>query len=556
LQKDNTETVKVFALGGIGEIGKNMYVVEVGQDLFVLDAGLKFPEQEMYGIDLVIPDISYLEKNADRIVGIFITHGHEDHIGAVPYVLKKLPNVTFYVNKLTRSLLLEKLSEQGIKRFNNVVIYDETSTYQFNEASISFFRTTHSIPDSFGFTIHTNQGAIVYTGDFKFDQSKSPYPGADIGKLAVIGDKGVLCLLSDSTNAERLGYSGSEKKVAEEISKEVQKAKGRVIIACFSSNIYRIQQVIDACTQNERKLAIVGASMVKMIEIAKELNYIHIPEDLVISIVDTDNYKESDIVILTTGTQGEPMAALSRIAKGTHKQVSIRKGDAVIMAATPIPGNEMLVSSSVNLLFKAGANVIYGYKKVHVSGHGYEEELKLMLQLMKPKYFIPVHGEFRMQKAHGHIAEEVGISKSNIFIIDKGESIAFKNKLAIPSERVEVGNVLIDGIGIGDVGNIVLRDRKLLSKDGILVVVVTFSKQRKSIISGPEIITRGFVYVRESEKLISRSTDIVKEITEKMLENAQIEWTLLKNSIRDALNAYLYEETKRRPMILPILMEV
>jgi ribonuclease J len=556
LQKDITETVKVFALGGIGEIGKNMYVVEVGQDLFVLDAGLKFPEQEMYGIDLVIPDISYLEKNADRIVGIFITHGHEDHIGAVPYVLKKLPNVTFYVNKLTRSLLLEKLSEQGIKHFNRVVIYDETSSFQFNEASISFFRTTHSIPDSFGFTIHTKQGAIVYTGDFKFDQSKSPYPGADIGKLAVIGDKGVLCLLSDSTNAERLGYSGSEKKVAEEISKEVQNAKGRVIIACFASNIYRIQQVIDACIQNERKLAIVGASMVKMIEIAKELNYIQIPEDLVISIVDTDNYKESDIAILTTGTQGEPMAALSRIAKGTHKQVSIRKGDTVIMAATPIPGNEMLVSSSVNLLFKAGANVIYGYKKVHVSGHGYEEELKLMLQLMKPKYFIPVHGEFRMQKAHGHIAEEVGISKNNIFIIDKGESIAFKNKLAIPSERVEVGNILIDGIGIGDVGNIVLRDRKLLSKDGILVVVVTFSKQRKSIISGPEIITRGFVYVRESEKLISKSTNIVKEITEKMLENDQIEWTLLKNSIRDALNAYLYEETKRRPMILPILMEI
>jgi ribonuclease J len=556
LQKDITETVKVFALGGIGEIGKNMYVVEVGQDLFVLDAGLKFPEQEMYGIDLVIPDISYLEKNADRIVGIFITHGHEDHIGAVPYVLKKLPNVTFYVNKLTRSLLLEKLSEQGIKHFNRVVIYDETSSFQFNEASISFFRTTHSIPDSFGFTIHTKQGAIVYTGDFKFDQSKSPYPGADIGKLAVIGDKGVLCLLSDSTNAERLGYSGSEKKVAEEISKEVQNAKGRVIIACFASNIYRIQQVIDACIQNERKLAIVGASMVKMIEIAKELNYIQIPEDLVISIVDTDNYKESDIAILTTGTQGEPMAALSRIAKGTHKQVSIRKGDTVIMAATPIPGNEMLVSSSVNLLFKAGANVIYGYKKVHVSGHGYEEELKLMLQLMKPKYFIPVHGEFRMQKAHGHIAEEVGISKNNIFIIDKGDSVAFKNKLAIPSERVEVGNILIDGIGIGDVGNIVLRDRKLLSKDGILVVVVTFSKQRKSIISGPEIITRGFVYVRESEKLISKSTEIVKEITEKMLENDQIEWTLLKNSIRDALNAYLYEETKRRPMILPILMEV
>ncbi|XRG79770.1 ribonuclease J [Rossellomorea sp. GAMAL-10_SWC] len=554
--KEMKEQVKVFALGGVGEIGKNMYVVEVSDLIYVLDAGLKFPDQEMYGIDHVIPDVSYLEKNAHKVVGVFITHGHEDHIGAIPYIMNKLPQVKFYTNKLAYLFIREKLSEKGIKNLEQFELYDETTLLTFENSSISFFRTTHSIPDSFGFCVNTPQGAVVFTGDFKFDQSKSPYPGADLGKLALIGDKGVLCLLSDSTNAERQGFSGSEKKVSEEIKKEIMNAKGRVLVACFSSNIYRIQQVINASVASGRKLAVVGSSMMKSIEIAKELDYLSIPDDLMISVVDTDNYKERDIVILTTGTQGEPMAALSKIAKGTHKQVSIRKGDTVLMAATPIPGNEMLVSSSVNLLFRAGANVIYGYKKVHVSGHGYEEELKLMLELMKPKYFIPVHGEYRMQKAHSHIAEEVGMAKEDIFIIEKGDIVSFKNGQASRTERVEVGNVLIDGIGVGDVGNIVLRDRKLLSQDGILIVVVTFNKQKKAIISGPEIITRGFVYVRESEKLITRATEIVKDITEKMLQNDQIEWTLLKNSIRDGLSAFLYEETKRRPMILPILMEV
>ncbi|PFH89381.1 ribonuclease J [Bacillus sp. AFS088145] len=554
--KEMKEQVKVFALGGVGEIGKNMYIVEVGELIYVLDAGLKFPDQEMYGIDHVIPDVSYLEKNAHKIVGVFITHGHEDHIGAIPYIMNKLPQVKFYTNKLAYLFIREKLSEKGIKNLEQLELYDETTLLTFENSSISFFRTTHSIPDSFGFCVNTPQGAVVFTGDFKFDQSKSPYPGADLGKLALIGDKGVLCLLSDSTNAERQGFSGSEKKVSEEIKKEIMFAKGRVLVACFSSNIYRIQQVIDASVASGRKLAVVGSSMMKSIELAKELDYLSIPDDLMISVVDTDNYKERDIVILTTGTQGEPMAALSKIAKGTHKQVSIRKGDTVLMAATAIPGNEMLVSTSVNLLFRAGANVIYGYKKVHVSGHGYEEELKLMLELMKPKYFIPVHGEYRMQKAHSHIAEEVGISKEDIFIIEKGDIVSFKNGQASRTEKIEVGNVLIDGIGVGDVGNIVLRDRKLLSQDGILIVVVTFNKQKKAIISGPEIITRGFVYVRESEKLITRSTEIVKDITQKMLQNDQIEWTLLKNSIRDGLSAYLYEETKRRPMILPILMEV
>ncbi|PGL67974.1 ribonuclease J [Bacillus sp. AFS055030] len=554
--KEMNEQVKVFALGGVGEIGKNMYVVEVGDLIYVLDAGLKFPDQEMYGIDHVIPDVSYLEKNAHKVVGVFITHGHEDHIGAIPYIMNKLPHVKFYTNKLAYLFIREKLSEKGIKNLEQFELYDETTLLTFENSSISFFRTTHSIPDSFGFCVNTPQGAVVFTGDFKFDQSKSPYPGADLGKLALIGDKGVLCLLSDSTNAERQGFSGSEKKVSEEIKKEIMNAKGRVLVACFSSNIYRIQQVINASEAAGRKLAVVGSSMMKSIELAKELDYLSIPDDLMISVVDTDNYKERDIVILTTGTQGEPMAALSKIAKGTHKQVSIRKGDTVLMAATAIPGNEMLVGSTVNLLFRAGANVIYGYKKVHVSGHGYEEELKLMLELMKPKYFIPVHGEFRMQKAHSHIAEEVGIAKEDIFIIEKGDIVSFKNGQATRTEKIEVGNVLIDGIGVGDVGNIVLRDRKLLSQDGILIVVVTFNKQKKAIISGPEIITRGFVYVRESEKLITRSTEIVKDITEKMLQNDQIEWTLLKNSIRDGLSAYLYEETKRRPMILPILMEV
>ncbi|MFF2876885.1 ribonuclease J [Gottfriedia sp. NPDC057991] len=550
------QQVKVFALGGVGEIGKNMYIVEVGELIYVLDAGLKFPDQEMYGIDYVIPDVSYLEKNAHKVVGVFITHGHEDHIGAIPYIMNKLPQVKFYTNKLAYLFIREKLSEKGIKNLEQFELYDETTLLTFENSSISFFRTTHSIPDSFGFCVNTPQGAVVFTGDFKFDQSKSPYPGADLGKLALIGDKGVLCLLSDSTNAERQGFSGSEKKVSEEIKKEIMNANGRVLVACFSSNIYRIQQVINASVATGRKLAVVGSSMMKSIEIAKELDYLTIPDDLMISVVDTDNYKERDIVILTTGTQGEPMAALSKIAKGTHKQVSIRKSDTVLMAATAIPGNEMLVASSVNLLFRAGANVIYGYKKVHVSGHGYEEELKLMLELMKPKYFIPVHGEYRMQKAHSHIAEEVGMAKEDIFIVEKGDIVSFKNGQASRTEKVDVGNVLIDGIGVGDVGNIVLRDRKLLSQDGILIVVVTFNKQKKAIISGPEIITRGFVYVRESEKLITRSTEIVKDITEKMLQNDQIEWTLLKNSIRDGLSAYLYEETKRRPMILPILMEV
>ncbi|MBO9128879.1 ribonuclease J [Bacillus sp. 165] len=551
-----TEIVKVFALGGVGEIGKNMYVVEIDSDIFVVDAGLMFPEEGMFGIDIVIPDTTYLEENKARVKGIFITHGHEDHIGGISYILRKL-NVPVYGTRLTLGLIEDKLSQAGLLGRVTLKLVDANSVVQFEKTAVTFFKTTHSIPDSVGVCFHTSQGAVVYTGDFKFDQTPVDKYGADIGKIAKIGNEGVLCLLSDSTNAERPGYTGSEKTVGAEISKEFYKAEGRIIIASFASNVHRVQQVIDAAYEHGRKLAVVGRSMVKVVDIAKTLGYLHIPDGLMISVQDIENYPEKNVVILTTGSQGEPMAALSRMAKHAHKQVTIQKGDTVIIAASPIPGNETSVSKIIDLLFRAGANVVYyGEKKIHVSGHGSQEELKLMLNLMKPKFFIPVHGEFRMQKAHARLAEAVGIENDNIFLVEKGEVIEFQEGQAKMAKKVQAGNVLIDGLGIGDVGNIVLRDRKLLSQDGILVVVVTLSKESKAIVSGPEIISRGFVYVRESEQLIEDSAKIVKEIVNHSIKEYSIEWSTLKQHIRELLGQYLFEKTKRRPMILPIIMEI
>ncbi len=551
-----TETVKVFALGGVGEIGKNMYVVEVDSDLFIVDAGLMFPEEEMFGIDIVIPDITYLEENKERVKGLFLTHGHEDHIGGISYVLRKL-SVPVYGTRLTLGLVEDKLSEAGLLGKVTLKTVDANSVVRFENTTVTFFKTTHSIPDSVGVCFHTSQGAVVYTGDFKFDQTPVDKYGADIGKIAQIGNEGVLCLLSDSTNAERPGFTGSEKLVGMEISKVFYNAEGRIIVASFASNIHRIQQVFDAAYENDRKVAVVGRSMVKVVDIAHNLGYLHIPDDMLISVQDIENYPEKRVAILTTGSQGEPMAALSRMAKNAHKQVAIRKGDTVIIAATPIPGNETSVSKTIDLLFRAGANVVYyGEKKIHVSGHGSQEELKLMLNLMKPKYFVPVHGEFRMQKAHAHLAEDVGMERHQIFLVDKGDVIEFQNGKAKIGGKVQAGNVLIDGLGIGDVGNIVLRDRKLLSQDGILVVVVTLSKEAKTIVSGPEIISRGFVYVRESEQLIEESSKIVKEIVNRSIQEYSIEWSTLKQNIRDLLGQYLFEKTKRKPMILPIIMEV
>jgi ribonuclease J len=551
-----TESVKVFALGGVGEIGKNMYAVEIDSDIFIIDAGLMFPEEEMFGIDIVIPDITYLEVNKERVKALFLTHGHEDHIGGISYVLRKL-QIPVYGTRLTLGLVEEKLSEAGLLGRVTLKTIDSNSVVKFEKTSVSFFRTNHSIPDSVGVAFHTSQGAVVYTGDFKFDQTPVDKYSADIGKMAQLGYNGVLCLLSDSTNAERPGYTGSEKAVGVEISKVFYNAEGRILIATFASNVHRIQQVFDAAYENGRKVAVVGRSMVKVVDIAYNLGYLQIPDGMLISPQDIDNYPERKVAILTTGSQGEPMAALSRMAKNAHKQVTIRKGDTVIIAATPIPGNETSVSKTIDLLFRSGANVVYyGEKNIHVSGHGSQEELKLMINLMKPKYFMPVHGEFRMQKAHAKLAEDIGMERSDIFLVDKGDVVEFKAGAAKFGGKVPAGNVLIDGLGVGDVGNIVLRDRKLLSQDGILVVVITLSKEGKNIVSGPEIISRGFVYVRESEKLIEDSSKMVKEIIEHSIKEHSVEWSVLKQNIRDSLSQFLFDKTKRRPMILPIIMEV
>ncbi|ENQ3106586.1 ribonuclease J [Bacillus cereus] len=556
MKKKEIDTVKVFALGGVGEIGKNMYCVEIDSEIFIVDAGLMFPEEEMFGIDIVIPDITYLVENKERVKGLFLTHGHEDHIGGIVYVLRKL-DIPVYGTKLTNGLVKEKLGEAGMLGRVDLRTIDSNATVEFDTSTVSFFNTTHSIPDAVGVCFHTSQGAIVYTGDFKFDQTPIGNNGADIGKMAQIGNEGVLCLLSDSTNAERPGYTGSEREVGIEISKVFYNSEGRIIVASFASNVHRIQQVFDAAYETGRKVAVVGRSMVKVVDIAYNLGYLNIPDGMLISLQDVDNYPEKKVTILTTGSQGEPMAALSRMARQAHKQISIRKGDTVIIAASPIPGNETSVSRTIDLLFRAGADVVYyGEKKVHVSGHGSQEELKLMLNLMKPKYFLPVHGEFRMQKAHARLAQDVGIQSDRIFITEKGEVISFTDGEAKPAGKVPAGNVLIDGLGVGDVGNIVLRDRKMLSQDGILVVVVTLGKDEKKIISGPEIISRGFVYVRESEALIEKSTDIVRTIVEQSIKEYSIEWSTLKQNIRELLGQFLFEKTKRKPMILPIIMEV
>lgn len=556
MKKRKNEFIKIIPLGGVGEIGKNMYVVEVDEDIFILDAGLMFPENEMLGIDIVIPDITYLENNKERIKGIFLTHGHEDAIGALPYVLMKL-NVPVYGTKLTLALAKEKLKDVKIKKTVDFNVIQSDSTIKFDTVTISFFKTTHSIADSVGICIETSEGNIVHTGDFKFDQGVKGFYQAEIGKMASIGEQGVLCLLSDSTEAEQPGYNISETVVATQMSNAFHSAKGRVVIACFASNLLRIQQVFDAAYENGRKVAVVGKSLERIYEIALQLGYLQLEsEDLIIPIQDIEKYDDNNVVILATGNQGEPFVVLQKMAKRTHKHVNIKNGDTVIITASPSPGLELFMSKTIDMLYRSGATVLSGSNKVHVTGHGRQEDLKLMLNLLKPRYFIPVQGEYRMLIAHGKLAGQVGISKEQIFIPGKGEVLEYKNGKMTLGGRVPSGNVLIDGIGVGDVGNIVLRDRRLLSQDGILIVVVTLNKAKKAIASGPEIISRGFVYVRESEQLMDESTKLVHDIVERNLVNDAFDWSSIKQDIRDQLNYFLYEKTKRRPMILPIIMEI
>ncbi|MBM7603266.1 ribonuclease J [Metabacillus crassostreae] len=552
---EKTEKIKLIALGGVGEVGKNMFVVEINSDIFVVDSGLMYPGDEMLGIDMVIPDITYLKENKDRVKGIFLTHGHDESIGGIFNLLHHI-HVPIYGTKLTLALVGEKLKENRMSQSVLVKEINNETVLSFSSTKVTFFKTNHSIPDSVGISFFTSMGAIVHTGDFKFDQTPVGDNYMDIGKIARIGEEGVLCLLSDSINAEKPGYSGSEALVGEEISDVMYNAEGRVIVAVFGSNLHRIQQVINAAVKNNRKLAVVGKNMRNILNLAINLGYIDVEDELFISINDIDKHSQKEIAILTTSNKGEPLAVISRMAKQTHKQVNVRSGDTVLIAATPMPGHELVFSRTIDLLFRAGANVVFGEKQVHVSGHGHQEELKIMLNLTKPKYFIPIHGEFKMQKAHAKLAKQIGLEDKNIFLVDKGEVIEFKGNHVYTGGKVPSGNVLIDGLGVGDIGNIVLRDRRLLSQDGILIVVVTLDKQRKKINSGPEIITRGFVYVRESEELIANATKVVSDVVERSMREQAIEWSQIKLNIRESLNQFLYEKTKRRPMILPIIMEV
>lgn len=555
MNRIKNEEIKIIALGGVGEVGKNMYITEVDGDIFVVDAGLMFPEDEMLGIDIVIPDITYLTANSDRVKAIFLTHGHEDHIGALSYVLRKI-NVPVYGTKLTLALAKEKMLEQEFTGAPDLREITSETTLDFDTISVSFFKTNHSIPDSVGVCIHTSEGAIVHTGDFKFDQGATALYKPEIGKMAAIGEKGVLCLLSDSTEAEKPGYTASEETVVQELINVFQSARGRIIAACFASDLNRIQHVFDSASNNGRKVAVVGKSLKRIYEIALDLGYIGVAEDLIIPITDIKDYPDDEIVILTTGNQGEPIEVLQKMAKQSHPQVNIQEGDTVLIAASPIKGSEVFIYKTIDMLYRAGANVIAGKKNVQVSSHGSQEELKFMINLMNPAFFIPVHGEYKMLKAHKKVAMACGIPERNIYLPERGDVIEIADGKIFSTEVITAGNTLIDGIGVGDVGNIVLRDRRLLSQDGVLIVVVTLNRVERKIAAGPEIISRGFVYVRESEKLMVYSSALVRDIVEKNISRESFEWTSMKQEIRDTLNQYLYEKTKRRPMIMPIIMEV
>lgn len=554
LVNEFAKSIKILCLGGVGELGKNMYVVEVHDDLFVIDAGLMFPEDEMFGIDIVIPDYSYLVENKNRIRGIFLSHGHEDHIGAIPYILRQI-DVPVYGTRLTLALTKIKLKEHGLSLKIDFREVKENTQLTFEYAKITFFHVNHSIPDAVGICIETSEGNIVYTGDFKFDQSADPLYRAHISKMTKIGDRGVLCLLSDSTESEKEGYTPSEITVAKELDDVFKRAKSRIIFACYASQINAIQRLINAAYKSERKVAIVGRALHHIFQMAAKNGYLYVPENLIIVPNNLGEYPDNKVVVLMSGNQGEPLEALQMMVKRSYNQIQIQKGDTVIIAASPHRGGEQFLIRTVDMLYRAGANVISG-KRVHVSGHGRREELKLMINLMKPKFFVPIHGEYKMLVSHAQIAEHMGIPSENIFIPEKGDVIEIKHGKIRANGRVTAGNILIDGSGVGDVGNIVLRDRKMLSQDGIFIVVVTINRDEKKIASGPEIISRGFVYVRESEELMGQATKLVKEIVEKNLRGQFFEWSNVKQEIRDSLNGYLFNKTKRRPMIIPIIMEI
>lgn len=549
--------LKIAALGGLEEIGKNMTILEYGNDIMVIDCGLAFPEDDMLGIDLVIPDVTYLIKNIDKVRGIVLTHGHEDHIGALPYILKQL-NVPVFGTLLTLGLLENKLREHKMLDktvLHTVVPKERVNLGQFN---VEFIHTNHSIADSVALAIHTPIGTVVHTGDFKVDYTPIDGEIIDLQRFGELGKEGVLLLMSDSTNAERKGFTMSEKSVGKVFEKIFEDTpKNRIMVATFSSNIHRIQQAVNAAHMYGRKVAIIGRSMVNAVKTASELEYLTIPPRTLIDIGEIKNYKDEQLVIITTGSQGETMSALSRIAMNEHKQVSVKPEDKIIISASAIPGNEKNVTRVVNELLKKGANVIYGdMEEIHVSGHARQEELKLMLALTKPKFFMPVHGEFMHLSCHKDLAISMGLDKKDIFIMKLGEVLELTRTEARINGTVPAGHVMVDGLGVGDVGNIVLRDRKHLSQDGLMVVVVTMDRESGTIVAGPDIISRGFVYVRVAEDLMDEAKKVVLEALLECEEKKITSWNYIKGVIKDTLKNFLWQKTKRSPMILPIIMDV
>ena len=549
------ENLKIIPLGGLLEVGKNLTVFEYKDDIVIVDCGLGFPEDDMLGVDLVIPDMSYLEKNKDKIKGLVITHGHEDHIGAIPYLLKQI-NVPIYATKLTVGLIEHKLEEHKLLRSTKMKVVNPGQTITLGSMRVEFIRITHSIPDACALAIHTPIGTVIHTGDFKIDYTPIDGEMVDFGKLAALGNKGVLALLSDSTNAERKGYTMSESSVGEIFDKLFLNCTKRIVVATFSSNVHRIQQIVNSAVANYRKIAVCGRSMINTIDTARKFGYIKVPDNVFIDIDEIKSYPDEKLVIITTGSQGEPMSALTRMANGDHKKVEITPNDLIIISANPIPGNEKYVSKVVDDLMSIGAEVVYSaLQDVHVSGHACQEEQKLMLSLIRPKFFMPVHGEYRQLIAHAQTAKDLGMNPEDIFISSNGRVLELNEYEAKFTSTVTSGNILVDGLGVGDVGNIVLKDRQKLSQDGLIIVVITMDANGL-VVSGPDVITRGFVYVRESENLIEDIKKLLRKELEKCEEKGISDWTSIKTILREKLHDYIYKKTKRDPMILPIIMEI